>query len=130
MAQPIHHIVLTVSNLKESTDFYKKVLGWKILDTDNKEWSALGPKEGQHFLWIGTPRDQKKPKNKFNRNNVGLDHFSFEIKSLSELKKIEQRLKKGKIKMDDDGITDDGFKGMGIFCYDPDGMKVEFHLKK
>ncbi len=101
-----------------------------ITDTDNKEWAALAPKGQVPFLWIGTPRDEKKPKNKFNRNNVGLDHFAFEISNMNELKKLQQKLKRAKIKMEDNGITDDGFGGTAIFCYDPDGMKVEFHLRK
>ena len=80
MPQAIHHIVLTISNLKKSVEFYKKVLGWVVTDTDHKEWSALAPKGQQAFLWIGIPRDgNKKPKSKFDRNNIGLDHFAFEV---------------------------------------------------
>ena len=31
--------------------------------------------------------------------------------------------------MEDGGITTDNFGGTAIFCYDPDGMKIEFHLR-
>ncbi|MBI2106471.1 VOC family protein [Candidatus Woesearchaeota archaeon] len=128
MKNYIHHITLTVRDIDKSSAFYKNILDWKIFDKD-KEYASFGPKNKRPFLWVSLPRDQNRYKNEFDRNNIGLDHFAFEVESMDELKKIENRLKKLKIKMDDGGITDDGFGGTGIFCYDPDGMKVEFHLK-
>src|SRR3989344_3102455 len=124
MKNYMHHITLTVSDVTKSMNFYKKVLDWKIFEKD-KEYAALGPKNERPFLWIGLPRDQKHYKSKFNRNNIGLDHFAFEVDNMKELRLVEARLNKMKVEMEDNGITDDGFGGTGLFCYDPDGMKVE-----
>ncbi|PIP17083.1 MAG: hypothetical protein COX44_01845 [Candidatus Portnoybacteria bacterium CG23_combo_of_CG06-09_8_20_14_all_37_13] len=131
MPNYIHHICLTVSNLKKSVDFYKKILGWQVL-SESKEFAALSPskKEEKNFMFgLGTYRDYKIPDNKFDRNRIGLDHFAFMVETRQELEKIEKRLKRLKIPMEDGGITDDGFGGTGIFTQDPDGMKVEWHLR-
>lgn len=76
------------------------------------------------ILGLGTYRDYKIPNNKFDRNRIGLDHFAFMVETRQELERIERRLKRLKIPMEDNGITDDGFGGTGIFCQDPDGMTV------
>lgn len=131
MPDYIHHICLTVSNLKKSVEFYKKALGWKVVFQD-KKFAALSSskKEEKSFmLGLGTYRDHRVPNNEFDRNRIGLDHFAFMVESRQELEKIEKRLKKFKIPMEDNGITDDGFGGTGIFTQDPDGMKLEWHLR-
>ena len=130
----IHHIVLTVNDSKKSADFYQKVLGWKIIEQKD-EYAYLCPDsqeypETKFMLVLGEARDVKSPTSKFNRNNSGLDHFAFNVESVEELKNTETRLKDLGVEMEDGGITDDDFGGTAIFCTDPDGMKVEFHLDK
>jgi catechol-2,3-dioxygenase len=132
MSNFIHHIVLTVSDSKKSADFYQKVLGWKIVE-QHEDHACLCP-DGEEYpksefmLIVGEKRDDKILSNPFSRNNIGLDHFAFNVDSKEELKVIEERLKSLNIEMEEGGITDDDFGGTAIFCTDPDGMKVEFHL--
>lgn len=132
MKNYIHHIVLTVSNAKKSTEWYQKVLGWKIIEQKD-DYAYMVPDEKKYpetkfMLVVGEPRDNKSTDNLFDRNKIGLDHFAFNVDSIEELKEIEDRLKKLNIEMEDEGVTDDDFGGTAIFCKDPDGMKVEFHL--
>ncbi|MEK7521479.1 MAG: hypothetical protein AAB599_01615 [Patescibacteria group bacterium] len=47
---------------------------------------------------------------------------------MEDLKEIETHLREQGIEMEDGGITDDGYGGTAIFCKDPDGMILEFHL--
>lgn len=131
MPNYIHHICLTVNNLKKSVDFYTKALGWKVIHQDESFVAlASGGEAAKDFiLGLGTYRDYKIPNNKFDRNHLGLDHFAFMVETRQELEKIERRLKRLKIPMEDSGITDDGFGGTAIFTQDPDGMKVEWHLR-
>ena len=128
----IHHICLTVSDAKKSINFYKKVLDWKVIEekedyayfvSDSKEYPAT-----KCMLVVGESRDGRIPNDKFNRNRIGLDHFAFNVETREELKGIEKRLKSAGIEIETGGITDDDFGGIALFCYDPDGMKVEFHL--
>lgn len=130
----IHHIVLTVTDSKKSAEFYEKILDWDVVEQKGT-YAYLVPDgkkypETEFMLVLGEVRDEKNPLAPFNRNNIGLDHFAFGVESLGKLKKIETRLKKLGISMEDGGITDDDFGGIAIFCKDPDGMKVEFHCLK
>lgn len=133
MINYIHHIVLTVSDFKKSADFYKKVLRWDIVE-QKEDHAYLVPDKSAYpqcdfMLLVSEPRDSKADKNTFDRNRVGLDHFAFQVATLEELKEVENRLRAHGIVMEANGITDDDFGGTAIFCTDPDGMKVEFHLK-
>ena len=119
----IHHIVLIVSNVKRSKEFYEEICGMRII-IDNDDY--FGATDGNFFLFAGLARS--KQGNNFNKNNIGLDHWAFRVKSMKDLREIEKRLKNMKVKMEDGGITDDNFGGKAIFTSDPDGMKVEFHL--
>ena len=128
----IHHICLTVSDPAKSADFYQKVLGWRVAEQkedyaylvpDNKEYPATN-----FMLVVGKAREGAISGDSFNRNRIGLDHFAFNIKGLKELKEKEKLLKGLGVEMEGGGITGDDFGGTAIFCYDPDGMKVEFHL--
>jgi len=98
------------------------------LVVDEKEYCGLS--DGNFSLWLGEFRDQKPKDQKFNKNQIGLDHWAFKVDSMTELKEIELHLKKLKMSMENNGITDDDFGGTAIFTKDPDGMKVEFHLDK
>lgn len=134
MKNHIHHIVLTVSNAARSVSFYQKVLGWRVIEQKN-DYGYLAPddkkySENKFLLVLGEPRDYKIEGTKFDRNRIGLDHFAFEVETAVELKELEVCLRHEGIEMETGGITDDDFGGTAIFCYDPDGMKVEFHLKK
>ena len=133
MKNYIHHIVITVSDVRKSTEFYKKVLDWRIRKQREGFTEFVSPDDpmGKEFLFvIGTPRDEVLENNRFDRNRPGLDHFAFAVDTLNKLKIVEGRLKKEKIEMENGGITDNDFGGTAIFCKDPDGMKIEFHLKQ
>ncbi len=128
----IHHISLTVRDSKKSADFYSRVLGWKITE-QNDDYAYLVPDEKKYpdakfMLVVGEAREGKILNNTFDRNRIGLDHFAFSVDSKEELKEIESHLKGLGVEMEAGGITDDDFGGTAIFCLDPDGMKVEFHL--
>lgn len=121
-----------VSDPAKSADFYQKVLGWRVVEQkedyaylvpDNKEYPATN-----FMLVVGKAREGSIGGDLFNRNRIGLDHFAFNIEGLNKLKEKEKLLKRLGVEMEGGGITDDDFGGTAIFCYDPDGMKVEFHL--
>ena len=132
MKNYIDHIVLTVSNAKRSAEFYREVLDWEIIEQKD-DYAYLTPNGRKYprtdfMLVVGEPRDHKIEPNIFDRNRIGLDHFAFSVETLSELRDIESRLKRLGTEMENGGATGDGFGGTAIFCKDPDGMKIEFHL--
>lgn len=50
--------------------------------------SVLGLTDGKASVWLSTSRDYKPKELKFDRNQLGLDHFSFAVSTLDELKEI------------------------------------------
>lgn len=81
----LHHIMITVSNLSKSKEFYTKGCGLEVL-MENQ--SVLGLTDGKASVWLSTSRDYKPKELKFDRNQLGLDHFSFAVSTLDELKEI------------------------------------------
>lgn len=132
MNSPIHHLVITVSDLSRAKSFYYTVLsavGWSVRGEgrDFVEFVPPGDPEGDHFLLVlGLARDLPSA-NPFNRNNVGLDHFAFSI-TREQAPALLNALVAAEITPEDRGVTSDDFGGEAIFLTDPDGMKVEFHL--
>lgn len=121
----VDHITLVVKDVQKSKEFYTQVCNLKVMMED-QEYAGLT--DGNFSLWIVLPREGQP--SLFSANNVGLDHWAFKVTSRQELEEIEKHLKELEIPMEDDGITDDGYGGTGIFTQDPDGMKVEFHLRE
>ncbi len=121
----VHHITLIVKDVKRSKEFYRDVCGMEVVfDEDD----VCGLTDGTFSLWLALSHE-KSPK-EFNPEETGLNHWAFRVDSREELGEIEEELRKMNINMEEEGITDDGYGGTGIFTRDPDGMKVEFHLQE
>lgn len=123
----LHHIMITVSDIAKSKEFYTKGCSLKIIVEDNE---GIGLTDGKSNIWLHIPRDYKPKELKFDRNQLGLDHFAFKVSKMDELKEIEKNLKAIGAEMEDGGITSDGYGGTAIYAKDPDGMKIEFKFEK
>lgn len=120
----IDHIVIFVKDVKRSEKFYSKFLG----EPEFIDKEQVCYKIGDTKLFFGLP--YKKIKNpEFRLEGFGLNHLAFGVRSLKELKGFERILNKGRIK--NSGVKIDKYgKKEFIWFNDPDGIRLEFYLRK
>lgn len=120
----IHHLTLTVTNLRRSCDFYTMFLGFQKV-------AELGPtrillSNGKATLAITEPPDlsQAIRGDMFSENRVGLDHLSFSVENRAALTEAmalfdQQGIPHGEI---------EDMPGMGLSMLafrDPDNIQLE-----
>lgn len=98
----VHHLRLTVTDVKCSREFYTALLGFRVL-------MELPPgvllTNGSVLLGLGPApdADRRTRKDRFDENRVGLDHLSFGVADRNELEHAvalldERRVPHGEIK--------------------------------
>jgi len=119
----VHHVALTVSDVRRSQQFYSDVLGFNFL-TD------FGPKallhNGSVLLALNPPPDpaQALPADQFSESRIGLDHLSLSVASMADLHAAVALF-------DAQGITHGEIKplepfGIAVLAFrDPDNIQVE-----
>ena len=118
----IHHVALTVSDLKRSVPWYQQLFDAEpVLDEDT------GP--FRHVVWsvgstlVGLHQFPDGRSETFDERRVGLDHLAFACADRSELERWEARL--DAMHVAHGGIVDAGY-GSGLSFRDPDNIALEF----
>ncbi len=100
----VGHVVLQVSDLERSTEFYTKVLGFKVSDVYPEEMMPGGMvflrcNTDHHCLALVGAGDGKNA-------NRELHHLAFEVPTLAEVLRARDRLREcgAKIDFDGDGV--------------------------
>ena len=121
---PIHHLRLTVSDVKRSRAFYTELLGFQpviegatdVLLSNGVVGLALGP----------SPDPSRAPAgDRFDEARIGLDHLSFGVASRDELERARRLLDERGVPHGE--ITDLGEAfGLYILAFrDPDNIQLE-----
>ena len=122
----VDHIVLTVSNIKKTRDFYSKLFGTEFKMDDKNSFHIDA---GNTLVFFGHPSGILPENDRFNENRIGLDHFAFRISERKELGKVLVNLKKMSVQTE--GIEIDKYGNKEYVCFrDPDNIQVEFYLRK
>lgn len=121
----VNHIVLTVTDLARSVEWYKDLLGFQLAVDLGERRKILS--NGSVLLAIGSPPIPEKAiaNDRFDENRVGLDHISFNVGSHDEL---EEAI----VLFDEKGVSHGEIKdlgpGLGIYVLafrDPDNVQLE-----
>lgn len=128
MSEPIktggvHHVALTVSDVRRSQAFYTELLGFNHL-TD------FGPRALLHngsFLLGLTPASdpsQAIAGDRFNENRIGMDHLSLSVGSKADLEAAVRTLDEHGV--EHGSINDLDPFGIAVLAFrDPDNIQVE-----
>jgi glyoxylase I family protein len=120
----VHHVTLTVSDIKLSTEFYTSFLGFQVV-VEFEPRIALS--NGSLLLVLTPPPDpaQAIPDDSFNENRIGLDHVSFSVGNLAELEEAA-------VFLDENGVTRGEIRDLGpgfgihvMAVRDPDNIQLE-----
>ncbi len=121
----INHIILTVSDIERSRQFYEGVLGFEF-HTIPPEYGNLVyfPVEGG-TVWLLT-HGQTPPGDRFSEFRIGLDHLAFTAPSKAFLDDLAAKLKAA-------GVPTEGvelFHGNWYYVAfrDPDNIQLEYWL--
>ncbi|GAA0350357.1 metallothiol transferase FosB [Bacillus horti] len=113
----INHITFSVSDLERSIEFYKNVLGAKLLVHGTAlAYFDLGG------VWLALNVEKNIPRNDIHHSYT---HMAFSATE-AELEQLEQKLKSFKVDVLT-GRSRDKREGLSLYFADPDGHKFEFH---
>ena len=121
----VHHVTLTVTDLRRSQDFYTGFLGFQLAMELSPTRVILS--NGSALVALTTPPDPSQTPlgDRFNENRVGLDHISFNVSSRDDLDQAvalfdEKGVSHGEIKDLGEGL------GICVLAFrDPDNTQLE-----
>jgi catechol-2,3-dioxygenase len=122
------HIVLKVSDLKRSTQFYIETLtplGFSVADSESGRFVRLT--NGQNFVIVLSQVEKQFNKFKYHRKAVGLNHFAIRVASKDEVDRIERHLSECGVILLGNGKVETGYR-KGYYCLlfeDPDRIMIE-----
>jgi catechol-2,3-dioxygenase len=118
----VDHVVLCVADLDRTERFYTALLGQRPHRATDSIMYLVGD---TRLFFMRSGQHQPSP---YEKENVGLNHFAFGVRTLEELRAVQTQL-------DGSGISHSGIMmdqyGQTEFIWldDPDGMRIEFYLR-
>ena len=116
----IGHVVLNVTDVKRSTEFYRDVVGFQV--------SRYRPEGTGAFLTCGIVHHNlalfKAPEGAqpSQKGQIGLNHFAFKVDDYQALQEVHKRLIAANAVIDH--IVDHGMT-RSVYFLDPDGIEME-----
>jgi glyoxylase I family protein len=121
----LSHIVLTVSDLDRSRQFYADLLGFDVQRVDFEGGRMLYFAVGGVTIWL-LQHGQTPPGDRFSEFRIGLDHVAFKAPSEEDLQALAARLLAA-------GVNTKGvetFYGANRYMAfrDPDNIQLEYWM--
>lgn len=123
----VHHIAIICSDYKKSLDFYKNVLGFKVISenyrAERQSYKTDLSLNDDYVIELFSFPDP--PKRLTYPEATGLRHLAFEVNDLDESVKELDRLNISHENIRIDEFTSRRF----LFFKDPDGLPIELYEK-
>ena len=116
----IDHISLIVKDLSRTEEFYSKFLGEPTLRNDNLVVYKIGDVRLYFKL---SPKGTPNPN--YDKDDVGMNHIGFGVRTLDELEKFEQFLSEAGIKHSEFKVGK--FGNRYVWLDDPDEIRLEIY---
>lgn len=118
------HVALNVSDLSRSLDFYRDVFGFDVIaesDDPQHRYAFLG-RDGVLVLTLW-----QQSSGVFAAGSPGLHHLAFDVATPGDVEVAVQRLRALGVPLIYDEVLPHmpGLDSGGIFCTDPDGLRIE-----
>jgi catechol-2,3-dioxygenase len=117
----LNHLVLFVSDVKKSKEFYCKVLGFKVREKlgDEAVFLHAGGSDNHHDLGLIFAGENARPLPGGPR--IGLYHSAWEVKTIDDLVEARSELDKYGVLV---GESEHG-NSLSLYAKDPDGNEFE-----
>nr|WP_319554126.1 VOC family protein [uncultured Vibrio sp.] len=124
LTKGIHHVGLTVSNLKASAKFFTEQLGWSEVKK-NPDYPAIFVSDGHIMLTLWKSKVETTVP--FDRKaNVGLHHLALLVDSEKELNKLHSQLIESGVDVEFGPEFVNSGPAKHLMCYEPSGIRIEF----
>lgn len=120
------HVGLNVSDLDRSKGFYQQVFGFDVMGESQEE--------GRRFVFLSEGSTLvltlwQQGEGRFEKQRPGLHHLSFQVATIEDVKRAEEKLRALNVPFIYDGIVPhtEGSQSAGVFFEDPDGIRLEIY---
>ncbi|MBU0470386.1 MAG: VOC family protein [Nanoarchaeota archaeon] len=131
---PGGHFVLTVKDLKKSSQWYKEILGWLdyqvVFEDERNVYFGNKDVPGHIAIFQGHKEFEKDT---FNRYRVGFHHLALKVKNKETVDEFYRFLKLKKVKITEEPKNYPEYGDemyYAIFFSDPDGLRLEIFYEK
>lgn len=125
-SQGVHHVGLAVKDLKTTSHFFVKALGFDKVD-ERLDYPAHFVSDGTTLITLWQIDDPKKTVPFDRKKNIGLHHLAFKLNSFEDLGVMYKKIKDWpgvEIQFSPEFVEEGPAKHM-IF-YEPGGIRLEF----
>jgi catechol 2,3-dioxygenase-like lactoylglutathione lyase family enzyme len=124
----IHHIALSVSDLKQTSEWYLKLFGAaEVFHIEGEGWKRVLLVWDNGSLISFTKHEEGDPGESFSHLRIGLDHIGISCRDQAEVLDWFNRLSELQL---EHGPLEDAPYGWVVTARDPDNIPVEFFSPK
>lgn len=121
----LNHVILTISDLARSREFYGGLLGFTLLDVPANPGAGFYFETGGTTFWF-FPSKRPAEGDRFSEYRIGLDHLGFAAPNKEALERLAEKLMAA-------GVETSGverfFTGNWYVAFrDPDNIQLEYWL--